>query len=563
MTTRMRRTALVLAVLAGVSAGTGPARGAEAGRGAVFAVVELTFRGPRQGPGDAPARDVDFWVRFRHESGAPEYKVHGFWDGDGQGGAAGDVFKVRFCPTKPGRWELAEVHSNAKELAGQKQSNHVTAVASKHPGFWLPDPESPGQRWYRRSDGSHPYIFGNTHYSFLSGYRDGGRPSDNDIAADVAANARFFKKLRFGLHGDYYVHPQEKPYLDDQGQPTDQGDYSHRPHPGWFARRVDRAVQTAYEHDLIADLILAGPDLETSRSTLRAARNGGDPTPFLKYIAARYGSYPNVWICLCNEYDIRTPRFSEEQVARFGQVLRGLLPYPTPLSVHSSGRPERGEKTGDPGATWASRFDRLPPWNDHQIIQRKLRQLAPAADAIQFTWRNPKGKGPRNKPTINDELSYQGDGDKHTRDDTIESHLGAFLGGGYGTTGYKPGNKTGQYFWGQFDPAEHTAAEHLRWLREVIDTNITFWKMAPDDGIFPDLDPAFRAMAWPGREYVLGTDKASKGIVAELPAGSWTVTMHDVIARRSVVLSKDAAGRLTFDSPDSRAVLFHFKKNRE
>ena len=102
------------------------------------------------------------------------------------------------------------------------------------------DPDSPGRRWYRRSDGSHQYIIGNTHYSFLSGYRDGDRPSGNDIAQDVARNAEYFKKLRFGLHGDRYPHPTEKPFLDDEGRPTDDGDFSHRPNPAWFHERVGR-----------------------------------------------------------------------------------------------------------------------------------------------------------------------------------------------------------------------------------------------------------------------------------------------------------------------------------
>src|SRR5262249_46506484 len=150
------------------------------------------------------------------------------------------------------------------------------------------------------------------------------------------------------------------------------------------------------------------------------------------------------------------------------------------------------------------------------IIQMKIRTLGPAADVMQLVWKNEAGKGPRQRPTVNDELSYQGAGDKHSRDDTIEAHLGAFLGGGYGTTGYKSGQKMGQYFWGKLDAAEHTAVDHLRWLRDVIDQHISFWKMAPDTSIFPTLDPDFRAMAWLGREYVLGTDKARQGLVAEL-----------------------------------------------
>jgi len=546
-----RKGRTLLAFLVGLIACIAPSSRAEQiGQGGVYSVVELSFRGPRQSPADAPARDIEFWVRFQHQSGSTEFKVYGFYDGDGRGGSSGNVFKVRFSPTETGRWRLVEVCSSAPELAGQRQGDYVAATSSDRHGFWVGDPNSPGRRWYMRSDGSHQYIFGNTHYSFLSGYKKGNRPSGNDIAADVAGNAKYFKKLRFSLSGDHYPHPSEKPFLDDAGHPTDWGDFSHRPNPGWFHERVDLAVQTACDHDLIADLILAGPDKETSRSTLRARHNNGDPTPFLKYVAARYGSYPNVWICLCNEYNIRKPNFSEKDIARFGQTIRNFLPYPTPLSVHPT-----------PSILWSPKFDELPPWNDHQIVQNKIRNLPRAADVIQFTWENPNGKGPRNKPTINDELSYQGTGDKHTEADTIESHLGAFLGGGYGTTGEKPGSKTGQYFRGNFDPSEHTAADNIKWLREIIDAHITFWRMAPDRRIFSNLDSDFRGMAWPDHEYVLGTNKSRRGIVAELPPGKWKVTRYDVIARKAITLSTQATGRFAFDAPDSRAVLFHFEKN--
>ena len=510
----------------------------------VYAVMELSFRGPTLRAIDTPARDVDFWVRFQHESGTPTYTVHGFWDGDGKGGVAGDSFKVRFCPTTPGKWTLVEVFSNAASLSGQRQGETVTAVPSHHPGFWLVDSNTPDSRWYMRSDESHPYIFGNTHYSFLSGYRQGNVPAGNDIAADIRANAAYFKKLRFSLYGDHYPNPDEKPFQGDAGKPTDWGNYAYRPNPRWFHRRVDLAVQTAYDVDLIADLILAGPDREESRSALR-----GGAEPFLKYIAARYGSFPNVWICLCNEFDIKAQTYTEAEIARFGQTIRQYLPYPTPLSVHAT-----------PRKAWSAEFDSLPPWNDHQIIQNKLRQLGPAADAIYNAALKPDGAS-RNRPTINDELSYQGEGDGHTEGDTIESHLGAFLGGGYATTGWKPGNKTGHYFWGKFDTAEHTAAVHLGWLREMIDGHMTFWKMSPDVSIFSNLDSGFRGMAWPGREYVLGTNKRHAGIVANLPDGEWHVTQYDVMTRRATTLATEAQGRFAFDAPEGRAVLFHFKRD--
>jgi len=523
-------------------------RAEEIAKASQYSVVELIFDGPEQGPKDVPALDIDFRVRFRHT-------IHGFWDGDGKGGTAGGVFKIRFCPIKPGRWDMVEVYSNKTELNGQNQGQYVTAVASDLPGFWIVDPDSPGRRWYMRSDGSHQYIFGNTHYSFLSGCRQDGKPSGNDISNDIAGNAKYFnakyfKKLRFSLYGDRYPNPNEKPFFDNDGHLSDSGDDSHRPNPRWFSQRADLAVRTAWEHDLIADLILCGPDTKESRSVLQAGNNGGDPTPYLKYIAARYGSYPNAWICLCNEFNIKEPKYSEQQIARFGQIIRKYLPYPTPLSVHTV-----------PRTLWPAKFDELTPWNDHQIIQKKIRNLPDAADAIEYTWRNPDGKGPRNKPTINDELSYEGKGDKHTEHDTIESHLGAFLGAGYGTTGEKPGNKLGQYFMGRFNPAEHTAADNLKFLRETIDKNVTFWKMTPDTGIFSNLHPGFRGLAWAGHEYVLGTNKAKKKIIANLPDGTWTIKRYDIISKKEKILSKVAHGIFAFNAHSSRAVMFHFKKN--
>jgi len=526
-----------------------PLRAAEIVKAAQYSVVELTFDGPQQGPKDVPTRDVDLWARFRHQSGSPEYKIHGFWDGDGKGATTGSVFKIRFCPIKPGRWDLVEVYSNKSKLHGQKQGQYVTAIASDHPGFWIIDPESPGRRWYMRSDGSHQYIFGNTHYTFLSGYQPGGKPSGNDIAADVTGNAEYFKKLRFSLYGGRYVNPKEKPFIDDDGNLSDSGDNSHRPNPRWFNQRADMAVKAAWQHDLIADLILCGPDTKDSRSVLQADNNSGDPSPYLKYIAARYGSYPNVWICLCNEFEIKNPKYTEEQIARFGQAISRFLPYPTPVSVHAT-----------PRTLWSAKFDELPDWNDHMIIQKKIRNLPGAADVIQQTRQRPGGKGMRNMPTINDELSYEGKGDKHTEHDTIESHLGAFLGGGYGTTGEKPGSKLGQYFKGCFNPAEHTSADNLKYLRRIIDENVTFWKMAPDTGIFSNLHSGFRGLAWPEHEYVLGTNKARKNIVAKLPDGKWMVKRYDIISKKQKVLSETANGSFTFDAPGSRAVMFHFKK---
>lgn len=151
----------------------------------------------------------------------------------------------------------------------------------------------------------------------------------------------------------------------------------------------------------------------------------------------------------------------------------------------------------------------------------------------------------------------------------IESHLGAFAGGGYGTTGHKPAGKQGHYFWGRFRAAEHQAADNLRWLRQVIDRDITFWQMAPatdpdpgDDSvaIFRGVHPDFRVLAWPDREYVLASNRPRAGVEARLPEGRWEVTRYDAIVKASARLAEAASGTFNFDAPSSRTAFFHFRR---
>jgi uncharacterized protein DUF5060/uncharacterized protein DUF4038 len=513
-----------------------------------YHVHEIRFQGPTYGPKDNPVREVEFVTQWQHESGSPTYQIHGFWDGDGKGGNQGNVFKVRFCPIKIGKWTLVKTESNRAELKGKQEGYQVQCVESKHPGFWLAD-SATGGRWYQRSDGSHPYIFGDTLYSFLSEQKNDG-PTGGNIKDDVSNTSTYFNKIRFSITGDRYPHPREKPFLDDKGKPTDDGNYSQRPNPTWFHKRVDLAVQTAFDCDQIADMIVNGPDTLLSRSVLQAAKNNGDATPILKYLAARYGSFPNVWFCLANEFDIKKPKYSSSEIVRFGATMRKYLPYPTPMSVHAKPR------------DWYKELNDKN-WHDHVIIQKKIKKLPVATDWVA---RNHAIGG--KVPVIDDELAYEGKGDGWSEADVIESHLGAFLGGGYGTTGHKPAGKQGHYFWGNFKASEHRSADNLLWLRKVIDENITFWKMKPMGkpkdtklGIFANVSADFRALSWKGNEYVLGSNKARSNIRVKLPDGVWQITQYNVIAKKEKTLSTKAKGTFTFDSPRSRAVLFHLTKN--
>jgi hypothetical protein len=522
-------------------------------------IHEVTFEGSIYKATDNPVRDIELVAVWKHDEEGEIIRIHGYFDGNGQGSASGNIFKVRFCPTRTGLWTLTDVESNDPVLAGQSEGLSIRCETSGYPGFWITDPESADQRWYKRSDGSHPYIFGNTMYTFLSEHFR-GKPTGGNIAGDVRENSKYFKKIRFGITGDIYPHPTEKPFLDHQGNPTDDGSFSHRPNPKWFGERVYLAVEKAFANDLIADIILNGPDSENSRSVLKASENNGSYAPFLRYMAARYGSYPNVWFCLSNEYNIRTPRYVPEYIMEVGKELNRFLAYPVPVSVHAN------------QGNWDDRLNADGKWYDHIIIQNKIKRLFTAADYnILNYWIGGK------KPVINDELAYEGEGDGWEEEDVIEAHLGAFAGGGYGSTGHKPAGKVGHYFSGNFDASEHHSADNLQWMREIITENITFWKMSPVfytqvtyrdqyDGsrssIFFNIHPESRVLEWKNNEYVLASNQAYGPVVAHLPDGEWLITLYDCSSMEKKVLAESATGEFSFNLPESRAVMVHVKKEK-
>lgn len=515
----------------------------ELGSGTVYSVIEISFTGPTQTTSSVPNKDINFWVDFQHASGSPSYRVHGFWDGNGNGGSSGNVFKVRFCPTQTGQWNLIDVFSNATELNNEKEGDYVTATVSSHPGFWIVDGASNGSRWYKRSNGEHQYIVSNTHYDFLS-------ESAGTISGDVSGNAQYFKKLRFSVTGDRFPNPSEKPFFNTSGQQTDDGAYSVRTNPAWFHNRLDQAIGQAYSLDLVMDLILAGPDAYDARETLKATGNNGDPEPYLKYIAARYGAYPNVWICLANEYDIKNPSYTTTEIKTFGQIIKQYLPYPTPLSVHPN-----------TGTGWQTGLNTTPMWADHKIIQSKDKTLASGAGPITSNY----NVTPANMPVFNDETGYEGAGDNFSEADIIEGHMGVLSGGGYPCTGYKPIPKEGQYFQGGFNATEHAACDNLKYMREVIDANMTFWNYEPQSAtssIFSGLSTDFKVLQWANNEYVLFSNAADATITAALPSGSWSIYQYNCINKATSTISTNASGSTNFATPASRACMTFFKKNQ-
>src|SRR3954452_22727101 len=95
--------------------------------------LEILVRGQWKNP----YSDADLWVDFVHESGRT-LRRPAFWDGD-------DVWRVRFSPPEPGRWEWSghgTVQPDLPVTSGTLEA--ATAAAMGHAfydhGFWRMSP---------------------------------------------------------------------------------------------------------------------------------------------------------------------------------------------------------------------------------------------------------------------------------------------------------------------------------------------------------------------------------------------------------------------------------------
>ncbi len=130
--------------------------GGQTGSVALWGTAELEFTGPA-GTSN-PFRDVSGNVTFTGPS-SRQITVDLFYDGDGQGGQTGTVWKARFMPDEVGTWNWSS-SSGASELDGRSGSITVTDL-----GFAAPfeiDPVYP--RYFRRKTGEHEYLAGNWLY---------------------------------------------------------------------------------------------------------------------------------------------------------------------------------------------------------------------------------------------------------------------------------------------------------------------------------------------------------------------------------------------------------------
>lgn len=97
--------------------------------------IEIAFAGPvSQGRGEPNPFAILLDVVFTGPNGK-RYRVPGFYDGDGEGGFNGNVWKVRFSADQTGRWSIRTVSENGM-LDGHIGQFTVVPLHAQVEGFW-------------------------------------------------------------------------------------------------------------------------------------------------------------------------------------------------------------------------------------------------------------------------------------------------------------------------------------------------------------------------------------------------------------------------------------------
>ncbi|MGQ9607503.1 MAG: DUF5060 domain-containing protein [Thermogutta sp.] len=133
--------------------------------------VTLTLAGPFAHERDRdpnPFTDYGFWVEFRHESGAPTYRVPGYFAADGQAGEtsaeAGNCWRAHLAPDKTGEWTYRTVFLKGKNVAIGGEGTELPPYHGVSGRFTIGQSDKSGRDF--RGQGRLAYV-GKHHLQFL------------------------------------------------------------------------------------------------------------------------------------------------------------------------------------------------------------------------------------------------------------------------------------------------------------------------------------------------------------------------------------------------------------
>lgn len=320
-----------------------------------------------------PFRDVALTAEFAHPASGTKLTVHGFHDGDGAGGQKGSVWKIRFMPTLVGMWNWRSSSAPHDEgLAGKSGSltasppgpgNHGPIGNAGPPYLHLP-----------HADGHHTFLIGT--WSIPMHFPEPQRKRFYDYFQENGMT-----RLRMWMGG------QRPDGQENRHARFYRGDY-------WqydlsLFRNVDETFRECQARGIFVDLMLFVNDMEKEMTQEQQEQ-------YLCYLAARYGGFRALMVCVCNQTDWHFGgyRGSREQCKESvqwgnwaGSCFRRVNPFPTVLTTHDPG--EEGPES--PRSWYLSALDRWPYGDWADFMQRQMQSTALSA-AMSLTDKEPRAE---------------------------------------------------------------------------------------------------------------------------------------------------------------------------
>ncbi len=500
--------------------------------------VTISFHGPNATETDSspnPFLDYRLQVTFTGPGGQT-YDVPGFFDGDGEGGESGAVWKVRFSPEAVGRWSYKASFRTGKEIAVslEPDAGKATGFDGASGTFTVGghDPNAAGfLRWGRLEyvggyylkfrDGSY-WIKGGTDCpeNFLaykgfdntpegrheyanhardwnSGDPDWGNGAGKGILGAVNylaskhVNSIYFLPMNIGGDGKDtwpFVGP-----IDPNGSPAN--DNSH--YDISKLRQWEIVFDHAQRKGVFLHFVLNEAE-EPNKRELDHAELGTERKLFYREMIARFGHHNALQWNISEEYDLDL-NLGPERVKEFAEYIQAVDPYDHPITVHHAGT--------NPEPAW------LPFLGDKRFSVTSFqyyRELAGRGREVE-KWRKKTAAAGRPLPICLDEIRWT------TKDNLAAQRKDiawpTFLSGGH----------TEHFLDQRLDTEDFSPYEPL-WMwtwyaRKFMEENLPFWEMEPRDELLKGpaaSDPGSQVFAKEGEVYAVYLPHPGKGAWLDL-----------------------------------------------
>jgi len=338
--------------------------------------VIINFKGPQaSSAGNAPNPFLDYRldVVFTGPSGKT-YKVPGFYNGDGKGNNAGNIWTVRFAPDEVGKWSFQVLFKKGDKIAvdanqkgssvafdGKRGKFQVDGVRKSAPGFYpLGRLQYVGKHYFKFADGGYWLKGGADSPEDLLGYvgfdntpeathkyeahiRD-WKPGDPDwgngkgkaiigalnYLASQNVNSIYFLPMNIGGDGKNVwpflgkVHRSGKPENDNLH-------YDVTKLSQW-----DTVFTHAQRKGIFLHFVLSEAE-ERNKRELDNAELGVERKLYYREMIARFGYHLALQWNICEEYNLQYD-LTPHRVKQFAAYIQQLDPYKHPVAVHHASK---------------------------------------------------------------------------------------------------------------------------------------------------------------------------------------------------------------------------------